>query len=305
MINRYEYWDAFNINNKKITNKYIYKIVNNKIYIFYSIEYKFPKSTADLENIITRDAIRLSLKITGFDFIPKTLQQKNEINNCVCEFCHIARNHTLNIYVSQPQIIICKKCYDNTNPKNYKTPNAKYDYYIRNDIENRRERNIHVDYIKSANGKLIHFYSIFTSNEYFDFEKLLTQLWFSIPNGDNCQWCNNGRKYLLGSCIECYNFILSKFYYTMWIKWDYFKWICMRDEIYKDIECTIFNYFTKLLGFNMFNVKKDLNDKIIEYIPKKIEYVKEEITENDLYDFYERLNEEEYDECELINYDNY
>lgn len=305
----YEYWNSFNINEKIIPGKNIYRLVNNKVYIFYAIEYIFPTCINHLREMKTRDTIRLSLKITGFKLIDKNLRKKYNINYEVCEFCHLAKNNTRKIEVADPPIIICEKCFEQTNPKKYANPNQKYNYYLSNNNDVcKRIGNSHIEYIKSANGKLICFYSVFKDSGFFNYVKLLTQAWYTIPNGNNCQWCNNNEKYLLGSCKQCYNYIFDNFYSTLWIKWDYFKLICSQYEtMCVDIQHTIFDYFCKLTNIdtNIFVPnKKQIKEKIEFNTLAITERVEEKITEEDLYEFYSRLNDNGYenDDVELINY---
>lgn len=283
------------INNDVVHNKNIYKIIDNKIHIFYAIIYNFPKSVKDLQQMKTRDGIRLSLKITGLNNV-KAITKSKSIS--VCEHCHIYKDIT-QITITFPHMLICDECYN-------KIPNQACDFYLLNDCySNKYEDNVHIEGILSRNKKLIHFYSIFKYNQYFDYVQLLKQPWYLIENQNICQWCKNDTIYLLGSCNQCYNFILNNFYSTVWIKWDYFKWLLLHEEILcNDIQNIIFNFFCELITIDIKLLKEE--KQIVNIIDNKpdLKIIKPKVTEDDVYDYYERLIDNEYsdDDEELINY---
>lgn len=156
---------------------------------------------------------------------------------------------------------------------------------------------IYIDRVKPIQNELIYFYNVCYKIDDFNYSKLINQPWYQLTDCKKCQWCYNGKKYYKSSCLQCYKYTLKTFTENFLLILSYL-------EIH-DIKMLIFKVFCQLNDINVEPIVKtpEICKAVEPSIFSNNELICKDISDIELQEFYDRINELDISDDEpLINY---
>lgn len=176
-----------------------YKIIDDTIYIYTHVEYKFPTSKEDFYHLGSWCNIHQALYFTGFDH--QVL--KNIITDrLICDFCN--KYCDLGLYVQHGgySMYVCKTCHKSIVPM--------YNYIKKISHNTNHDCVRYLDQIESTKSTLIYTYYMKFNKKYLS----LNTIMYGVGS-TKCSYCDQ-KSYYKDACKECYLYVLNKYYQDYW-----------------------------------------------------------------------------------------